>query len=61
MKDKNINISDHLNSNEDYIKWCLSLTPEKRMQCLEKLNEFLYKAMPEKNKEIARKLREEGF
>jgi hypothetical protein len=47
--------------NEDYIKWCLSLTPEKRMQCLEKLNEFLDTAMPLENKEIARKLKEEGF
>ena len=47
--------------NEDYIKWCLSLTPEKRMECLEKLNEFLFKAMPPENKEIARKLKEEGF
>ena len=47
--------------NEDYIKWCLSLTPEKRMECLERLNEFLFKAMPPENKEIARKLKEEGF
>lgn len=47
--------------NEDYIKWCLSLTPEKRLENLEKLNAFLDKAMPEENKKIAQKLREAGF
>lgn len=55
MKDSNNDI------NEAYIKWCLSLTPEKRLENLEKLNEFLDKAMPEENKQIAKKLREEGF
>ena len=53
--------SPNVDINEDYIRWCLSLTPAKRLECLEKLNEFLYKAMPEENKEIAKKLREEGF
>ena len=47
--------------NEDYIKWCLSLTPEKRLECLEKLNEFLFMAMPSENKEIAKKIREDGY
>jgi hypothetical protein len=40
---------------------CLLLTPEKRMESLEKLNEFLNAAMPPKNKEIAKRLRDERF
>lgn len=59
MKDKLENLSG--NSDDDYIKWCLSLTPGKRIECLEKLNELLDAAMPPENKEIAKKLREEGF
>ena len=51
----------NIDINEDYIKWCLSMTPEKRMECLEKLNDFLDKAMPCENKEIAKKLKAEGF
>ena len=59
MNDKAKNTDDGIN--EDYIKWCLSLTPEKRMSCLEQLNEFLDKSMPPENKKIARRLRDEGF
>ena len=59
MKKKITNPNNDLS--EDYIKWCLSMTPEKRMECLEKLNEFLDKAMPLENKEIAKRLKEEGF
>ena len=59
MKNKHKNQDDGIN--EDYIKWCLSLTPEQRLENLEKLNEFLNNAMPPKNKEIAKILRQEGF
>ena len=46
---------------DEYIKECLSMTPKQRLIALEELNEFLDAAMPKENKEIARKLREEGF
>lgn len=59
MKDRANQSSEDIS--DDYIKWCLSLTPQKRLECLEKLNEFLFKAMPAENKEIAKKLREEGL
>lgn len=59
MNDKNEQIGEDIS--DDYIKWCLSLTPEKRLKCLESLNEFLFKATPPENKKIAKKLREEGF
>lgn len=48
-------------NNDDYIKWCLSLSPEKRLENLEQLNDFFNIAMPKKSKEIAVKLNEENF
>lgn len=59
MKDMN-KIKDEYINDED-LKRYIDLTPEKKLEYLEKMNQFLNEAMPLKNKEIAKKLREEGF
>lgn len=47
--------------NDDDLKRYIDLSPEKKFEYLEEMNKFLNAAMPAKNKEIAKKLREEGF
>lgn len=47
--------------NLEDLKRAQKLTYGQRMEMLEKINEFLMKAMPEKSKQISRKLREMNF
>lgn len=42
-------------------KYFISLTAAEKLDYLEKLNQFLYKAMPAENREINNKLKEMGF
>lgn len=59
MKNKN-KIKDEYINDED-LKRYIDLSPEKKLEYLEEMNKFLNAAMPPENKEIAKKLREEGF
>ena len=45
----------------DYIKRCLSLSPEERLREMEELNEFLFNSMPEKSRQAWEKLKREGW
>ena len=46
--------------NDDDLKRYIALPVEKKFEYLEEMNVFLDLAMPEKNKEIAKKLKEES-
>ncbi|HBU70157.1 MAG TPA: hypothetical protein DEE98_07230 [Elusimicrobia bacterium] len=46
---------------KEYIKRCLSLTPEQRLAEMQKLNDFLFNTMPEKSRKAWFKLKEKGF
>ena len=59
MKDKK-KITNEFINDED-LKRYMALPAEKKMEYLEEMNQFLNEAMPQENKEIAKKLREEGF
>ena len=59
MKDKS-KIKDEYINDED-LKRYIDLSPEKKLEYLEKMNQFLSAAVPLKNKKISKKLREEGF
>ncbi|MBI3591795.1 MAG: hypothetical protein HY094_10510 [Candidatus Melainabacteria bacterium] len=59
MKDKN-KIKDEYINDED-LKRYIDLSPEKKLEYLNEMNQFLNAAMPPENKKIAQKLREEGF
>lgn len=47
--------------NLEDLKYAQKLSYAQRMEMLEQLNEFLMRAMPERNKRISIKLREMGF
>lgn len=59
MKDKK-DLKDQYINDED-LKRYIDLPLEKKLEYLEEMNKFLDAVMPEENKKIARKLREEGF
>ncbi len=47
--------------NDDDLKRYMNLSVEKKFEYLEEINKFFNAAMPKENKEIARRLREEGY
>lgn len=47
--------------NLEDLKYAQKLSYSQRMEMLEKINEFLMKAMPERSKRISLKLREMNF
>ena len=59
MKDKK-KITNEFINDED-LKRYMALPVEKKLEYLEEMSQFLNEAMPQENKEIAKKLREEGF
>jgi hypothetical protein len=46
---------------KEYIKRCLTLTPEQRLDEMQKLNDFLFNAMPQESKQAWEKLKKAGF
>ena len=46
---------------KEYIKRCLALTPEQRLDEMEKLNKFLFDAMPKESKQAWEWLKKAGF
>lgn len=59
MKDKSKIKNEYINDED--LKRYISLSPEKKMEYIEEMNDFLNAAMTPENKKIAKKLREEGF
>ncbi len=59
MKDKNKIKNEYINDED--LKRYINLSPEKKLEYLDEMNQFLNEAMPTENKKIAKKLREEGF
>jgi hypothetical protein len=46
---------------KEYIKRCLTLTPEQRLKEMENLNNFLFDAMPQESKQAWERLKKAGF
>ena len=59
MKNKNKNKDEYINDED--LKRYIDLSPEKKLEYLEKMNQFLNAAVSPENKKIAKKLREEGL
>lgn len=59
MKNKKKLVNEFINDED--LKRYMKLPVEKKFEYLEEMNKFLNEAMPKENKEIAKKLREEGF